>query len=157
MQARPHPLSVHLPADDASDTTTHFVATHSHPRVADEAGYVDTLHTVYAHTRGVNDIRASCHFGMDNAAHRFAADDLPVFLPPSGAASHRMLACFEWVSALEEEQRHLLWTRASHEPWKDICAWMGCDRTTAWRRWNGALEALVGLTSSAAVLHLRES
>ena len=105
--------------------------------------------TVYAHTRGVNDIRASCPFEMDNTAHGFAADDRPVILPPSGAAIDRMLACFEWVSALDEEQRHLLWKRASHEPWKDICAWMGCDRTTAWRRWNGALEAVLAAKSSS--------
>jgi hypothetical protein len=85
---------------------------------------------------------------MGNAAHRFAADDLPVFFPPSGAAIDRMLACFEWVSALEEDQRHLLWKRANHEPWKAICAWIGCDRTTAWRRWNGALEAVMATKSS---------
>lgn len=82
-----------------------------------------------------------------SASEKFAADDRPVFFQPSGAAIDRMLACFEWVSALEEDQRHLLWKRASHEPWKDICVWMGCDRTTAWRRWNGALEA-VAVTSS---------
>lgn len=35
-------------------------------QVADEAGYVDTLHTVYAHTRGVNDInRLICHSGVE--------------------------------------------------------------------------------------------
>ena len=36
------------------------------PRVADEAGYVVTLHTVYAHTRGVNDRnRLICHSGVE--------------------------------------------------------------------------------------------
>ena len=34
--------------------------------MADEASYVDTLHTVYAHTRGVNDInRLICHSGVE--------------------------------------------------------------------------------------------
>ena len=84
-----------------------------------------------------------------SASEKFAADDRPVFFQPSGAAIDRMLACFEWVSALEEEQRHLLWKRASHEPWKDICAWMGCDRTTAWRRWTGALDAVMVVKSPA--------
>lgn len=79
------------------------------------------------------------------AGEKFAADDRPVFFPPSGAAIDRMLACFEWVGKLDEEQRHLLWKRASHEPWKDICAWMGRDRTTAWRRWNGALELILAI------------
>lgn len=83
-----------------------------------------------------------------SASEKFAADDKPVFFPPSGAAIDRMLACFEWVSKLDEDQRHLLWKRASHEPWKEICAWMGCDRTTAWRRWNGALGAVLAATSS---------
>ena len=82
------------------------------------------------------------------ANEKFAAEDRPVFFPPSGAAIDRMLACFEWVSAVDEGQRHLLWKRASNEPWKEICAWMGCDRTTAWRRWNGALGAVIGITSS---------
>lgn len=84
-----------------------------------------------------------------SASEKFAADDRPVFFPPGAAAIDRMLACFEWVSALDEEQRHLLWKRASHEPWKDICAWMGCDRTTAWRRWNGALEAALFASTDA--------
>lgn len=40
----------------------------SPPRVADEAGYVVTLHTVYAHTRGVNDInRLICHSEVGRA------------------------------------------------------------------------------------------
>jgi hypothetical protein len=55
---------------------------------------------------------------------------------------------------LYEEQRHLLWKRASHEPWKDICAWMGCDRTTtAWRRWNGAMGAVVVVNRVVFKLH----
>ena len=90
-----------------------------------------------------------------SASEKFAADDRPVFFQPSGAAIDRMLACFEWVSALDEDQRHLLWKRASHEPWKDICAWMGCDRTTAWRRWNGALEKVLMVTSASSSVQPR--
>jgi hypothetical protein len=41
-------------------------------RVADEAGYVDTLHTVYAHTRGVNDInRLICHSEVGRATDAY--------------------------------------------------------------------------------------
>jgi len=29
--------------------------------------------------------------------------------------------------------------RAKQYEWKDICRRIGCDRTTAWRRWQKAL------------------
>jgi hypothetical protein len=41
---------------------------------------------------------------------------------------------------LEEEERHLVWMRAERHRWRDICARFGCDRTTAWRRWQRALQ-----------------
>ena len=33
----------------------------------------------------------------------------------------------------------LVWSRAARVPWKQISGEMGCDRTTAWRRWQIAL------------------
>ena len=49
------------------------------PRVADEAGHVDTLHDVYAHTRGVNDInRLICHSGVDRATDGYERQVDPV-------------------------------------------------------------------------------
>lgn len=30
--------------------------------------------------------------------------------------------------------------RAERHRWREICARFGCDRTTAWRRWQRALE-----------------
>ena len=49
------------------------------PRVADEAGHVDTLHDVYAHTRGVNDInRLICHSGVDRATDGYERQVNPV-------------------------------------------------------------------------------
>jgi hypothetical protein len=47
-----------------------------------------------------------------------------------------------WVLWLEEEERHLVWMRAERHRWRDICARFGCDRTTAWRRWQKALEVV---------------
>jgi hypothetical protein len=44
-----------------------------------------------------------------------------------------------WVLWLEEEERHLVWMRAERHRWREICARFGCDRTTAWRRWQRAL------------------
>ena len=37
------------------------------------------------------------------------------------------------------ESRKLVWSRAARVPWKQISGELGCDRTTAWRRWQLAL------------------
>ena len=66
----------------------------------------------------------------------------PIRIPPSPEAVERMLEVMHWMVCLEEEQRHLLWMRAERYPWRDICARMGCDRTTAWRRWKAYLNDL---------------
>jgi hypothetical protein len=83
------------------------------------------------------------------------AGNVKSFLPPSGAALDRMMECLRWLEWITEEERHLIWARAKREPWKDICARMGCDRTTAWRRLNAIfkvilehLEAKQGVASS---------
>ena len=44
-----------------------------------------------------------------------------------------------WAAWLAEEQRHLVWMRAEKRGWRDISRRFGCDRTTAWRRWQKAL------------------
>lgn len=62
------------------------------------------------------------------------------YYPPDPAAVDRMLETMQWVQWLEEEQRHIVWMRAQRYPWKEICCRFGCDRTTAWRRWQKALE-----------------
>lgn len=70
----------------------------------------------------------------------FAAGELPYRpLPPSPEAVEQMLETMRWVRWLEEEQRHLIWMRAQHRGWRDIACRFGCDRTTAWRRWQRAL------------------
>jgi hypothetical protein len=48
-----------------------------------------------------------------------------------------------WVLWLTEDQRHLVWLRAEERGWRTICRRLGCDRTTAWRRWQKALETVV--------------
>jgi hypothetical protein len=70
------------------------------------------------------------------------AEPEPIRIPPSPEAVERMLEVMQWMVCLEEEQRHLLWMRAERYPWRDICARMGCDRTTAWRRWKAYLNDL---------------
>lgn len=70
------------------------------------------------------------------------AEPEPIRIPPSPEAVERMLEVMHWMVGLKEEQRHLLWMRAERYPWRDICARMGCDRTTAWRRWKAYLNDL---------------
>ena len=64
-------------------------------------------------------------------------------MPPSPQAVERMLETMRWVQWLEVEQRHLIWMRAKHYEWKFICRRLGRDRTTAWRRWQKALQIVV--------------
>lgn len=60
--------------------------------------------------------------------------------PPTPEAIDRMLEAMQWVQWLEVEQRHLVWMRADNYRWREITRRFGCDRTTAWRRWQRALE-----------------
>ena len=60
--------------------------------------------------------------------------------PPSPEAIDRMLETMRWVQWLEVEQRHLVWMRAKRYGWRDITIRFACDRSTAWRRWQRALE-----------------
>ncbi len=71
----------------------------------------------------------------------FAADE-HVYrpFPPAPEAIDRMLETMKWVQWLEVEQRHLVWMRAKRYGWRDITIRFACDRTTAWRRWQRALE-----------------
>jgi hypothetical protein len=47
-----------------------------------------------------------------------------------------------WVQWLEVELRHLVWMRAKGYGWRDITIRFACDRTTAWRRWQKALQTV---------------
>ncbi len=71
-------------------------------------------------------------------------------MPPTPEDIERMLEAMRWVQWLEEEQRHLIWMRAKEYEWKDVCRRFGCDRTTAWRRWQRAL-AVVASQLNAGV------
>lgn len=73
------------------------------------------------------------HAGVD-AAHAYRP------LPPTPQAIDRMMETMRWVQWLDVEQRHLVWMRAKQYEWKVICRRFGCERTTAWRRWQRALQ-----------------
>ena len=82
----------------------------------------------------------------------FSAED-PVYrpLPPSPEAVDRMLEAMRWVLWLEIEARHLIWMRAKRYGWRDITIRFACDRTTAWRRWQRALEIVAAQLNSDGV------
>ena len=69
-------------------------------------------------------------------------DEEPVYRvqPPNPQAIDRMMETMRWVQWLEVEQRHLVWMRAKQYEWRVICRRFGCERTTAWRRWQRALQ-----------------
>jgi hypothetical protein len=71
------------------------------------------------------------------------AGDEKHFFPPTGAAIDRMMACTRWLEWVSADERQLIWLRAKREPWKEICAKLGCDRTTAWRRFQSALSVIL--------------
>ena len=72
-------------------------------------------------------------------------------MPPSPQAVERMLETMRWVQWLEVEQRHLVWMRAKRYGWRDITVRFACDRTTAWRRWQRALEIVAEQLNSEGV------
>lgn len=71
------------------------------------------------------------NYATDEAAH--------LHLPPTPEAIDRMMETMRWVQWLAVEQRHLVWMRAKHYEWRDICRRVGCCRMTAWRHWQKAL------------------
>ncbi len=86
----------------------------------------------------------------------FSGDDVLYRFPPDPAAIDRMDEAMGWVVWLAEEDRHLVWMRADGYRWRDICGRIGCDRTTAWRRWQRAL-VTVAVQLNAASTPINES
>ena len=83
------------------------------------------------------------------ALHRMAeamgeqtGEDRKLGIPSSPAAVERMLEANRWMQWLVPEARHLVWMRADRWDWQKICRRVGCDRTTAWRRWQKALQVV---------------
>ena len=77
------------------------------------------------------------------------AEPAVVRFPPSPADIDRMLETMQWVLWLEVEQRHLIWMRAERYRRKEICHRLGCDRSTAWRRWQGSLSIVASQLNRA--------
>ena len=63
--------------------------------------------------------------------------------PPSAASVDRMIECMRWLRWLSEEERELIWLRASGLPWRDIAAESGLSRMTASRHWRKAMMQVI--------------
>ena len=66
------------------------------------------------------------------------------YVPPAGSLGNSRpsvaeLRCVRNCEIGGAEERKLVWSRAARVPWKQISGGLGCDRTTAWRRWQFAL------------------
>ena len=68
-----------------------------------------------------------------------AMEPEPMRVIPSAQAISALEQTFDWVLWVTEAERKLVWSRAARLPWKLIAGELGCDRTTAWRRWQLAL------------------
>jgi hypothetical protein len=68
-----------------------------------------------------------------------AMEPQPMRVLPSTGAITRLERTFDWMLWITVEERKLIWLRAARVPWKAITFELGCDRTTAWRRWTLAL------------------
>ena len=78
------------------------------------------------------------------------SNDEPVYhrFPPSPDAIERMIETMRWMQWLEVEQRHLVWMRAKRYGWREIAIRFACDRTTAWRHWQQALQSVTSHLNS---------
>jgi len=54
----------------------------------------------------------------------------------------------KWIVWLEEDERKLVWLRAEKVRWKVISWKIGCDRTTAWRKYKLALTKVATILNS---------
>lgn len=71
-------------------------------------------------------------------------------LPPTPQAIERMRETMQWVQWIEVETRHIVWMRARGIDWRTVCRRIGCERTTAWRRWRRALQLVARELNAAA-------
>lgn len=89
-------------------------------------------------------VRAQSYFGawpqvLRTKREIAAMEPEPMRVVPSAKAISALERTFDWMTWIDEAERKLIWSRAARVPWKVIAGEMGCDRTTAWRRWQLAL------------------
>ena len=74
----------------------------------------------------------------------------PMRLPATPEAIGRLEQIFDWMGWITVEERKLIWRRARKQHWKTICWELGCDRSTAWRKW------VLACTKIATTLNARQ-
>ena len=60
-------------------------------------------------------------------------------LPPSSDEVDRLVQCMRWLRWLDENERQLIWRRASRMPWREIAKVCGRSNTTVRRYWHRAM------------------
>lgn len=71
--------------------------------------------------------------------------------PKQSAITEMEEVLFSWLYWLNVEERKLVWQRAEKVPWKIICYEIGCDRTTAWRKYKIALAKIAARLENIAI------
>ena len=109
-----------------------------------EARFLDAAHTAYrlppVRVQGYNNPWMS--LAMQTPSRYPDTERVYRPMSPSPEAIERMLETMKWVQWLEIDQRHLVWMRAKRYGWHQIGRRFACDRTTAWRRWQRALQTV---------------
>jgi DNA-directed RNA polymerase specialized sigma24 family protein len=62
---------------------------------------------------------------------------------PTPEDEERMLECIRWLAVLVDEDRKLIWLRASGLAWRAIAQRTGLPRSSVHRRWHRALLAVL--------------
>ena len=70
-------------------------------------------------------------------------------------AISRLDKTFEWMTWISIEERKLIWKRAAKVRWKTICRELGCNRTTASRKWNIACSKIAACLNAKEILGRR--
>lgn len=66
----------------------------------------------------------------------------PIKLRPTSEQLSRLDEVMRWTPLLNETERKLIWYKAQHERWKDICGKLGISKSTANEKLNRALDYL---------------
>ena len=80
-----------------------------------------------------------------------AGEPMPLRLRATPDAISRMEQALRWITWVDVEERRLIWHRAARRRWKTICWELGCDRSTAWRKWNVALAKIAARLNAGEV------
>ena len=67
----------------------------------------------------------------------------PKLPEPSAESVDRMVECMGWLRWLSEDERDLVWLRASGLPWRVIAENLGVNRKTPYAHWSKAMKRVL--------------